>query len=343
MSEPVLDFGGVEAIKGFTYQNAVTAFIILTNYDNTTFSLVPEGFEDIDVYLNNQKFYIQIKSHLLTASNMLTPKKEKGKPDKPSILEKLHSRKCNGEEILKFACTDCSCIDDATAEKSPLFASLDEVAPVLRYKLDNEKPKGVKHYNSLSAENQKAVLICYENTYVLVTPFSKEAASYHTFLAGVLVKKSIATDNKKSKNLLAIINDMITTKSTYKATNQSLYAEKAITGQDITPLITTNKGEELFDQCLADAGFQTLQKNDIKTSKASIALPRINDRHYCKIRDILDEDSDLPANKYNIKEYIEHAVKGINAKIQFSELSENDIIARILIYFIDKEFQDGNR
>jgi hypothetical protein len=226
LSELDIDFGGVEAIKGFTYQNAVTAFIILTNYDNTSFSLVPEGIEDIDVYLNNQKFYIQIKSHSLSASNMLTPIKEKGKPDKPSILEKLHSRKCDGEEILKFACTDCSCIDDATAEKSHLFASFDEVAPILRYKLDNEKPKGVKHYINLSTDKQRSVLNLYKNTHVLVTPFTKEVASFHTFLSGVLVKKSIATDDKKSKNLIAVINDMITTKSTYKATNKSLYNEK---------------------------------------------------------------------------------------------------------------------
>jgi hypothetical protein len=51
----------------------------------------------------------------------------------------------------------------------------------------------------------------------------------------------------------------------------------------------------------------------------------------------------LTLNKYNIKRYIEHAVASINAKIQLSELSENDIIARILIYFIDKEFQDDNK
>ena len=343
MGEPTFDFGGVEAIKGFTYQNAVTTFIILTNYDNVTFSIVPEGIEDIDVQLNNQRFYIQIKSYPLSVSNIITPKKEKGKPDKPSLLEKLHCQKHDDKDVVKFACTDCSCIDNATAEKSTIFASLDRVASILRYKLNSEKPKSLKYYNSLSESEKKVILSRYENTYVLVTPFTKEAASYQTFLVGVLVKKSIATDDKKSKILLAIINDMITTKSTYKALNESPYEQKAITGQDIIPLITTNRGEELFDQCLIDARFQTLQRNEIKTSKAAIALPRINDRHYCSIKKILDADKVLPLNKYDVKKYIDHALKSIEMASKFEELSENDKIARILIYFIEKEFQDDNK
>jgi len=340
LSELAIDFGGVEAIKGFSYQNAVSTFIILSNYDNPSFYLVPEGTEDIDVFLSNKRYYLQIKSQSLSASNIIKPKAKAT----ASILEKLHSKKQPTGDVYKLACTDCSCINDKSGEKSPLLSSVDDLAPILRYKLDRDKAKDVKHYKCATPEQQQEIIKNYENTHVLITPFSKEVSSYHTFLFGVLVKKSIATNTVKSRNLLSIINETITTKSTYKASNPSLYAEKMITGEHIAPLVSTNKAEEFFEQCLEDAGYETLQKYDIKASKATIAIPLFNDRHYCTIKSLLDKSPDLSKNKYNIKKYIDNALEIIADQSELDhELSANDIIARTLIYFIDKEFQDDNK
>jgi len=341
LSEPAVDFGGVEAIKGFSYQNAVSTFILLSNYDNPSFYLVPEGNEDIDVFLSDKRYYLQIKSQSLSASNIVRPKKQEA----ASILEKLHSKKRLAGDVYKLACTDCSCKDDNSGEKSPLFSSVDDLAPILRYKLVINKAKTVNHYQCATPEQQQEIIKNYENTYVLITPFSKEVSSYHTFLYGVLVKKSIATNAVKSRNLLAIINEVITTKSTYKASNPSLYAGKMITGEHIAPLVSTNKAEELFEQCLEDTGYETLQKYNIRASKAKIAIPLFNDRYYCDLKYLLDKTPDLSKNKYQIKTYIEKALEIFTSRQSelALELSTSDIISRIIKYFIDKEFQNDNK
>lgn len=337
MSEMGFDYGGVEAIKGFSYQNAVIAFIALSNYDNESFSVVPEGAEDADVTLNDETYYLQIKSHPLSASQMITPQKK----EKLSMLEKLYNKKKNNKHTCKFVCTECSCRDDYNAEKSPLFISLDESIPILRYRIDTTKAHGLKFYKSHDTQMRAKIIEKLDNTFVLVTPFSKEVSSYQTFLLGVLVKKAIATDNKKSKNLLSIISDMITIKSTYKATNNELYSTKSITGKDISPLIFTNKAEERFEQCLDDAGYETLQKHDIRCAKAAVAIPLITDRNYSLIKCILEDSPQLSQFKYFIKQYIEEAIQLVNNSTEsIIGLTENDLISRVLLYFIEKEFQD---
>ncbi len=148
--------------------------------------------------------------------------------------------------------------------------------------------------------------------------------------------KHITFDERE--DLEAMVNQMITNKSTYKATNSSMYCTKEIHGKDVSPLIQTNAAEERFESCLNDAGFGTLQKFDIKTSKASISLPLNTDRYYYEVEKTLDLDKTLKTNKYDVKKYINCALATIMKDKDgiISELTHNELIDRILVYYTRK-------
>ncbi|ACZ08148.1 Uncharacterised protein [Sebaldella termitidis] len=337
LSETKVDFGGVEAIRGFTYQKAVTALILLLNYNNETLWVVPEGYEDIDVHLEENLYYIQVKSKSLTTSKLIVPDKNQ----EYSIIEKLHNNKINSENLnFKIVCIDCDCIKEDSAEATVLFTRTDTHINKYKYGIDIgkiEKSRAYKKFNDSKKENLKEIA---KKIYVYKTPFTKELDSYWTYLLGVLTGKNIVTNDHKGKNTLILIDSIIKAKTQIKFLNDQVYEDKKIHTSMIKPLIETNKMSALFNECLEEIGYGILQKDEINQAKAMIAIPLISDRHYSYIESCLNDLSYLKSLRYKIKDYIDFSLGEIKKNEQImNELSENDIIARIVLYYVRKEFQ----
>lgn len=89
-----IDSGGAVAIKGFNYQKAVIAYIAVLNYQKDGFQIIVENQDDAEIFVKNNKTFIQIKSEKLS----LTKISKQDKKTQRSILGKLPVYSCKNFE-----------------------------------------------------------------------------------------------------------------------------------------------------------------------------------------------------------------------------------------------------
>ena len=116
-----IDSGGTEAIRGFSYQNAIALYLLICHFQDKDFWIVPEGNDDIDVNLNNQYYKLQVKSKKLTINQLINSKQ-----NELSVLEKVNtiSDSANFQDFIpEIVCLEFSKkeLDNATEDLSSLF------------------------------------------------------------------------------------------------------------------------------------------------------------------------------------------------------------------------------
>ena len=92
------DNGGAIAIKGFNFQHAIAALIVIGNYEKEKFSIYLETKDDIEVVYSDNTFFIQAKNKKLTLNELVKVDK-KNKSILSKSLSKTSDKKNNFYKI----------------------------------------------------------------------------------------------------------------------------------------------------------------------------------------------------------------------------------------------------
>ena len=320
-----LDIGGSVAIKGFNYQNAVAIFIMINNYNNTTFEIFLEHEEDINVLVDNFNILVQAKSNTQTL-HKISKKNNKS----VAILDKLWAKDSQGlKNRYKIACVNFSAINNVSATKGC-------VIPDYLYSLENIV-KSSKDFNPDKIANKEKL----PHTYIFITPFKDDYHIQLDYLIAAMVRNNIKVDNGLA---MSIINELFNLcQSTAEIRTDKVNNEFAINKKRID----ANKLKTIFDK----SKNHNLLIEECKKIRVSISN-NLNDILNRKIEHCIDTKIDSLINSYekeisnkigqfNIPEDYYEGIKLLIDKIGKTPLKEEEQYTIIIILMakqIIKEF-----
>ncbi|NCB23084.1 MAG: DUF4297 domain-containing protein [Deltaproteobacteria bacterium] len=260
------DSGGSIAIKGFNYQKAVIAYIVVHNYQHADFYIMPEGRDDAEVFTNSQTSFVQIKSEKLTITKLVRQDKD----SKKSILGKLFAKNCDNAAY-KIVTPNSF----AESDKKLLQKTCDSLLPCDVFEYSSEQKE--KIYSSLKNEDYtyEQLSIKLKNASLVISPFEDNFSSALPYLLGVMSEANISIDGNRGKTALTELFTQIDLKSEIILDEQGLnYNKKKIKKSDLVKIFVSVDKEshksELKKELLDNCGFSIAKKHRIKIALYSI-------------------------------------------------------------------------
>lgn len=253
----VIDNGGAIAIKGFNYQKAAIMLVIIHNFENDNFTVIPESREDFEIHLKGETYLIQVKG-----TKNLSISKLKSKPDgKASIIEKNLSSGTDGD-IRKIFLWD---VTETT--KKELISQEGSLVPV-KYSLSKKQKEDIIKTLGLDEEQKSRM----NNQFIYITPFSNDLSLALTILKGEMVNKNLVVTNDRAKVVLGELSLEIDQKSEIVVTTASDMKRKEIEGEYLKRVFLNVKQKELFEEVLNNLSINSIMKNKVKKAKLGIPL-----------------------------------------------------------------------
>lgn len=278
------DNGGAIAIKGFNYQSAIAALIIICNYEKENFSIYLETKDDIEVQCEKNSFFIQAKSEKLTIDKLIKTDK-----NNKSILSKSLSKSIeNSNNYYKIATLEFSKKEQEKLTKKvsehlfknrDMYEIKDDIKETLIDALVNQ---------GIEKESVKQKL---KNSFIYFTPFTDNAENAYNCLLGFMNECNISIDGGKGKMILNELINLINQKSEKRIKNDKEKDCKKLDSKYLKSLIKTERHLSV-NKALADRLEQqqviTFQESVlIKESLLSISLKHLALKN--KIKNIIGE------------------------------------------------------
>ena len=244
-----IDSGGSVAIKGFNYQKSVIAYIAVLNYQKDNFQIIIENQDDAEVFAEDNKFFIQIKSEKLSLTKI-------GKQDKNtqrSILGKLLDKNFPGAAYKIVTTNKFSDTDKKHLEK---VAGLLVPCDVFKYSPEQQQ----KFEETLQAENfpSDGLKDKIDKSFLVISPFEDKFDTAVPFLLGVMSDKNICIDGNKGRASLTELFTQIDIKGEIDPNkNQNLLTRKELTKANLDKIFVEVDKEafrselqkEILDEC----------------------------------------------------------------------------------------------
>lgn len=199
-----IDSGGSIAIKGFNYQKAVIAYIAVLNYQRDGFQIIVENEDDVEVFIEENKIFIQIKSENLSLYKI---SKQDGKSNR-SILGKLFD-KIHENALYKIVTTN----KFSATDKKSLERARGYLLPCEVFKYSSEQiailSKTLLVENCPIDESKSKIDKCY----IVMTPFEANLEAAIPFLLGVMSDNDISIDGNRGRVALNELFTQIDSKS----------------------------------------------------------------------------------------------------------------------------------
>lgn len=315
------DNGGANAKKGFHYQDAIALLIIISNFSKNDFTIYFECRDDIEVDVENNKIFIQVKSEKQTISKLTKTSKTKAGTEKKSTLYKSLNKNNDKSSRYKIATTNFE--DGKLNQRGLVFNEISAYS--------NEQKQEIIQKLKEQGLNEKEVKEKLKNSFVFVSPFKDNFEEACTFLLGLMAECKICVDNGRGKELLYELINSIQIKSEKKVNAASDVEKKKICKKDLEKLSKTEKCykemESIVDR-LENKGFIEFGEK-IKIDN----LIRIIDlKHKTEIKMVEVQDV-----KFDITNKVEDEINNIHV-----EISKKVDIDKLLLYaiLIDKYVMD---
>lgn len=255
----VSDNGGAIAIRGFNFQKAAAILVILYNFDDENFILVPESEEDFEVKNKNLVYYVQVKSlKSLSLNKMINQKKDKKKIFIPgsSIIEKnlVPGKVADHRKIIVS-----NLIEDTQSQLIETNSGL-TISP--SYIWSTKQKRAISSALGLNAEQ----ITRLGNQEVFKSPFPDNMSSAIIHLTGVMAYVGLEVTEESATAALGILGLTIDEKSEIISDVQS----KEITGEFLRRLFDKATKSKLFDDMLDELNLSLIQKIKIKKEKVKI-------------------------------------------------------------------------
>lgn len=211
MSKPIsskneYDNGGAIAIKGFNFQHAVAALIIICNYQKENFSIYLETKDDIEVNYSDNNFFIQAKNKQLTLNELIKPDKHN-----KSILSKSLSKESDkSHNYYKIATIEFSKQEQKKLNKkiSQHLFNKNEI-----YEINDKTKAELAEALINQGIEEEAIKSKLDNCYIYFTPFTKNSENSYNFLLGIMNQCNINVDGGRGKILLNELLNLIQQKA----------------------------------------------------------------------------------------------------------------------------------
>lgn len=244
-----IDSGGAVAIKGFNYQKAVIAYIAVLNYQKDGFQIIVENQDDAEIFAENNKTFIQIKSEKLS----LTKISKQDKKTQRSILGKLLD-KTFPNAAYKIVTTN----KFSEADKKHLEKVAGLLVPCDVFKYSGEQQQRFEealHVESLPCTDLKDKI---GKSFLVISPFEDKLDTAVPFLLGVMSDRNICIDGNKGRASLTELFTQIDIKSEIDPNkNQNLLARKELTRVDLDKIFVevdkegfrSDLRKEILEEC----------------------------------------------------------------------------------------------
>lgn len=244
-----IDSGGSVAIKGFNYQKAVIAYLAVLNYQKDGFQIIIENQDDAEVFAENNKFFIQIKSEKLS----LTKIDRQDKNTKRSILGKLLDKNFPGAAYKIVTTNKFSEADKKHLEK---VAGMLVPCDVFKYSLEQQQ----KFEEALKVENLPCAGLKDKigKSFLVISPFEDKLDTAVPFLLGVMSDRNICIDGNKGRASLTELFTQIDIKSEIDPNkHQNLLSRKELTKANLDKIFVevdkeafrSDLRKEILDEC----------------------------------------------------------------------------------------------
>lgn len=318
------DNGGAIAIKGFNFQHAIAALIIIGNYEKEKFSIYLETKDDIEVVYSDNTFFIQAKNKKLTLKELVkVDKKNK------SILSKSLSKTSNKKNnFYKIATIEFSEQEQKKLNKklSQHLFSNNEI-----YEINNEAKNKIVESLIKQGLEEKSLKEKLDNCYIYFAPFTKNSENSYNFLLGIMNQCNINVDGGRGKILLNELLNLIQQKAEKVIKDDNEKECKLLDSSYLKSLIKT-------DQYLTvkDALVQKLEEQNVVNIQCAIQIKEfllaVGIRHLAlknKIRSCIgtiDTKSDFVKTIEDLLANVENV---------FQEENRNLLLAIIIDLYID--------
>ncbi len=318
------DNGGAIAIKGFNFQHAVAALIIICNYEKENFSIYLETKDDIEVTYSDNNFFIQAKSNQLTLNGLVKADKQ-NKSILSKSLSKTSDKKHNYYKIatIEFSEQEQKKLNKKVSQHLFNNNEIYEINAEAKTKLIDALIK-----QGLEEEVSKTKL---DNCYIYFTPFSKNSENSYYYLLGFMNQCNINVDGGRGKLLLNELLNLIQQKAEKIINNDNEKECKQLNSAFLKSLIKTDKyltAKDTFVQKLEEQNVINIQNSiQIKEFLLSVGLKHLALKN--KVRNSI--------GTIDIKSDFVETIKDLLEKVQnaFTEENRNLLLAIIIDLYID--------
>lgn len=318
------DNGGAIAIKGFNFQHAIAALIIIGNYEKEKFSIYLETKDDIEVVYSDNTFFIQAKNKKLTLKELVkVDKKNK------SILSKSLSKTSNKKNNFYKIAT----IEFSEQEQKKLNKKLSQ--HLFRnneiYEINNEAKNKIVESLIKQGLEEKSLKEKLDNCYIYFAPFTKNSENAYNYLLGLMNQCNINVDNGRGKLILNELLNVIQQKSEKIINSDNEKECKQIDSAYLKSLIKTDQYLTVKNTLV-----QKLEEKNVINIQSSILIKEfllsVGIRHLAlknKIRNYIgtiDTKSDFVKTIEDLLANVENV---------FQEENRNLLLAIIIDLYID--------
>jgi len=254
------DNGGAIAIKGFNYQHAVAALIIICNYEKENFNIYLETKDDIEVNYSDNNFFIQAKSNKLTLNGLIKTDK-----NNKSILSKSLSKTSDKKHNLyKIATIEFSEQEQKNLNKkaSKYLFDNNEI-----YEINYEAKKKLADALIKQGLEEDTLTEKLNNCYIYFTPFTKNSENSYNYLLGFMNQRNINVDGGRGKLILNELLNLIQQKSEKIINNDEEKECKQINSAYLKSLIKTDQYLKVKDTLV-----QKLEEQKVINIQSSIQI-----------------------------------------------------------------------
>lgn len=318
------DNGGAVAIKGFNFQHAVAALIIICNYEKENFSIYLETKDDIEVTYSDNNFFIQAKSNQLTLNGLIKADKHN-----KSILSKSLSKTSDkNHNYYKIATVEFSEQEQKNLNKkvSQHLFNNNEI-----YEINADAKTKLIDALIKQGIEEEACKRKLNNCYIYFTPFSKNSENSYNYLLGFMNQCNINVDGGRGKLLLNELLNLIQQKAEKVINNDNEKECKQLNSADLKSLIKTDQYLTVKDtlvEKLEEQNVINIQSSiQIKQFLLSVGLKHLALKN--KVRNSI--------GTIDIKSDFVETIKNLLEKVQngFTEENKNLLLAIIIDLYID--------
>ncbi len=318
------DNGGAIAIKGFNFQHAVAALIIICNYEKENFSIYLETKDDIEVNYSDNNFFIQAKSNRLTLNGLI----KSDKHNKSILSKNLSKTSDKKHNYYKIATIEFSEQEQKKLNKkvSQHLFNNSEI-----YEINNETKIKLAEALIKQGFEEELLKAKLSNCYIYFTPFTKNSENSYNYLLGYMNQCKINVDNGRGKLILNELLNLIQQKAEKVINDDN---EKECKQLDSTYLKSLIKTDQYLT--VKDTLVQKLEEQNVVNIQNSILIKEfllsVGIKHLAlknKIRSYI--------GTIDIKSDFVETIKDLLAKVinKFQRESRNLLLAIIIDLYID--------
>lgn len=255
--------GGINAIRGFNFQNSVAAYLLVSNLNDESFVLLLESKEDIEIRSCSRVFHIQVKSNKIYPKDVKI--KDVSNSKDKSILMKLLDNSTD-VSVNKLVCRDYSNnISLQPTESGNIFSKRD-----ILFKFD----ENIVDPNYKDENIRDALSRTYLIKMDKLTIDSKDNTNYIVgYFSDYLANENIPMSNDRTRQIVYSINELIKYSSDMGTKTTRELDAKTISTTELHKLINNNKTTENYinqlDEFLNILKINPLDKVKIKTAYQS--------------------------------------------------------------------------